>query len=156
MIFFITIIALFNYILAFEPSCTSCKFYIPSKTNNAELGFCRMFKNTCYNKGAQVVLPNYAQHCRENEHLCGKTGFFYEGNIDITKESNKLADQEDNDFINEFNEINNRCCGEVNEKDEIEQLEKDFFDILQRIKKHNKKKIYNTSKDLYKLFKRDK
>ena len=58
--------------------------------------------------------------------------------------------------MNEFNEINNRCCGEVNESDEIEQLEKDFFDILQRIKKHNKKKIYNTSKDLYNLFKRNK
>jgi len=160
MIFFVTILALLNYTFAFEPSCSSCKFYIPSNTNNPELGFCRMFKNTCYNKGAQVLLPNYAQHCRENENLCGKTGFLYEANIDITKEINKQqvgqAEQVDNDIINEFNEINNRCCGEVNEDDEIEQLEKDFFDILQRIKKHNKKKIYNTSKDLYKLFKRDK
>jgi hypothetical protein len=156
MIFFVTIFLVLNYILAFEPSCSSCKFYIPSNTNNPELGFCRMFKNTCYHKGAQVLLPNYAQHCRENEHLCGKTGVLYEANADITKESNKKFDQEDKDIIDDFNEINNRCCGEVNENHEIEQLEKDFFDILQRIKKHNKKKIYNTSKDLYKLFKRDK
>ena len=156
MIFFITILALFNCILAFEPSCNSCKFYIPSNTNNPEFGFCRMFKNTCYNKGAQVLLPNYAQHCRENENQCGKSGLLYQPDNDITKEMNIQLEEYDINIINEFNEINNRCCGEVNENNEIEQLEKDFFDILQRIKKHNKKRIYNTSKDLYKLFKRDK
>jgi hypothetical protein len=58
--------------------------------------------------------------------------------------------------MNEYEELNNRCCGEVNEADEIEQLEKDFFEIFQRIKRHNKKVVYTAGKDLYKLFKRNK
>jgi hypothetical protein len=56
------------------------------------------------------------------------------------------------------------CCGikiirdiEAEEKiDETEELEREIFDMLQKIKSHNKKKIYDTTKDLYKLFKRDK
>jgi hypothetical protein len=43
--------------------------------------------------------------------------------------------------INEINEIlSNMCCGEVNEKFEIneyEQLEKELFLILQKIRKHS-------------------
>jgi hypothetical protein len=57
-------------------------------------------------------------------------------------------------FSDDFEELNNRCCGEVNEIDEIEELERDFFELFQKIKKHNTKIIYNSTKDLYKLFKK--
>jgi hypothetical protein len=108
-----------------------------------------MFKNTCYNaKGKEVIVHNFATHCRNDERLCGKSGFLYEA------KDEGLSEVSEND-CKELNELNNRCCGEVNEKDEIEELEKEFFEIFQRIKKYNKKRIYNTSKDLYKLFKRN-
>jgi len=42
----------------------------------------------------------------------------------------------------------------VNEKDEIEDLEKEFFELYQKMKKHNKKKICRTIKDINKLFKK--
>ena len=58
-----------------------------------------------------------------------------------------------NNFLDDYNQLNNRCCGEVNETDEIEQLEKEFFEVFQRIKKYNKKRVINSANDLYKLFK---
>jgi hypothetical protein len=113
---------------------------------NQDLGLCEMFKNSCFYQGKETVLPNFAKHCRENENLCGKKGFLFES----------LNNYENNQqYYSELNELNNRCCGEVNETDEIEQLEKEFFEVFQKIKSHNKKRIYKTTKDLYKLFKRD-
>ena len=42
------------------------------------------------------------------------------------------------------------------ENDELEELEKEFFELFQKMRKHNTKRIYKTSKDLYKLFKKNK
>jgi hypothetical protein len=119
---------------------------MPNKKGNDELGLCKMFKDTCYVKSNEVTLYNFAIHCRSNENLCGKSGFLYEDASENVKVN--AIDME------ELNELNNRCCGEVNEKEDIEQLERDFFEVLQKIKKHNTKNIYRTSKDLYKLFRR--
>lgn len=51
----------------------------------------------------------------------------------------------------EYETLLNRCCGEVNETDELEQLERDFFEIYQKMKKYNKKRIIQTKHDIYKL-----
>jgi hypothetical protein len=112
-----------------------------------------MFKNKSYTrKGKEIIVHNFAAHCRNDENLCGKNGFLYEYNDEDSKD---VSENENENNYKELNELNNRCCGEVNEKDEIEELERDFFEIFQRIKKYNKKRIYNTTKDLYKLFKRN-
>jgi hypothetical protein len=151
MLAFLLFISVLNFVVSLEPSCTSCKFFIPNNRGQNDLGLCRMFKNNCYHRGKEYSLPNYAIHCRVNENLCGKTGFLYE-----SMKTNIDNDNTEEQQINiELNELNQRCCGEVNEKDEIEQLEKDFFEVFQKIRKHNKKQIYKTTKDLYKLFKRD-
>lgn len=172
---FITIISsIFINMFALEPSCTSCKHFIPNNRGDVDLGLCRMFRNTCYHRGKEYNLPNYAIHCRDNENLCGKSGFLYESitsadnsildiNMDtnLDKETNLLEQKKleqkklEQQIQNELIELNNRCCGEVNETDEIEQLEKEFFDVFQKIKKHNKKRIYKTTKDLFSLFKRN-
>jgi hypothetical protein len=152
MLPYLLLAIILNYIYAFEPSCTSCKYFMPS-TAGYELGLCNMFKNICYHKGQEFVFANYASHCRSNENLCGKTGFLYESTRINIENSNKL---EEEILKNDLIELNNRCCGEVNETDEIEQLEKDFFEVFQKIKKHNKKRIYKTTQDLYKLFKNKK
>lgn len=155
MLFFITLFTVMYYISGIELSCTKCKHFIPHHLGNQDLGLCEMFKNTCFYQGKESVLPNFAKHCRANENLCGKNGFLYEhinNNENHENHENQIIDSE---FNNKLNELNNRCCGEVNEKDEIEQLEKEFFEVFQKIKSHNKKRIYKTTKDLYKLFKRD-
>lgn len=151
MLSYLLILSLINIAFAYERSCSSCKWFIPIPNNkvNNELGLCKMFKNTCYNtKGQEVVIHNFAAHCRSDEHLCGKSGFLYEakdeGGVDVSE----------TEIMNDYDELNNRCCGEVNEKDEIEQLEKEFFDVFQRIKKYNKKRIFSASKDLYKFFRK--
>jgi hypothetical protein len=102
-----------------------------------------MFKNTPHTN-TDVLIANFAVHCRNDENLCGKTGIFYEPDYEIINKN----------FYNDYEELNNRCCGEVNEKYELDELEKEFFELFQKIKKHNTKRIYKTGKDLYKLFKK--
>jgi len=141
-------LSFFTLIYAFEPSCSSCKFYIPHNNGDTTLGLCKIFKNTPYNN-KDIIIYDYASHCRNNESLCGKGGLLYEQS-DVFFEKKLLDDYED---------IKNRCCGEVNEKDdidELEKLEKEFFEIFQKIKKHNTKRIYKSAKDMYKLFKNKK
>jgi hypothetical protein len=117
-----------------SPPCYLCKHFIPNVKAFDDLGLCRMFKEVSTHKGKQYTLPNYAVHCRENENLCGKTGHLFEAKK--TDETKKI--------------------GEIEKTDETEELEREIFDMLQKIKRHNKKRIYNTTKDLYKLFKQDK
>jgi len=153
MLTVIFIIAIISNAIALETFCTNCKYYIPNNRGNNDLGLCKMFINKCYHRGKEYNLPNYAIHCRNNENLCGKTGNLYEP-INVNLDKNKINIDLQND-LNILNEINNRCCGEVNETDEIEQFEKDFFEIFQKIKKHNKKNFYGSTKDLYNLFRRN-
>ena len=143
MLPYLLILSFVSIIYAFEPSCYSCKFYIPHKSN-PDLGLCKNFKDYVYLNNRRTLVSNLATHCRNNQNLCGKEGFLYEeANID-----QQIAD--------DYEELKNRCCGEVNETEEIEQLEKELFEVFQKIRNHNKKRIYKTSKDLYKLFKREK
>ncbi len=158
MLSYLLLFSLLNIIIAFEPSCTSCKFYIPNKKEHLELGLCKMFTTNVSPKGSTIEpLPNFAIHCRNNENLCGKAGFLYE-KAEYNDENSKIEPDPESGFereiINEYEDLKNRCCGEVNEDDELEQLERDFFEVFQKIKKHNRKRIYKTSQELYKLFKK--
>lgn len=112
----------------FTYNCLETKFYSNS------------IKNLVYNRHLreQNIISNFPLYCMENNEF---------SNINNqTNYENK---------INEINEtLNNMCCGEVNEKFEIkeyEQLEKELFIILQKIRKHSFNKIYEKSKKLYKL-----
>ena len=152
MLSYLLILSFINLIIAFDvPSCSSCKWFIPNNKGNPDLGLCKMFKYTYIHKGNEMIQHDFSAHCRSSENLCGKSGFLYEA-IDDTNDTNKNDNK--NSILNDYDELSNRCCGEVNETDEIEQLEKEFFEIFQRIKKHNKKRIFTASKDLYKLFRR--
>jgi hypothetical protein len=133
MIPYIILLSLFSMILALENSCKNCKYYINSIDNNPNLGLCKVFKDTHY-LDKDIVIHNFAIHCRNNENLCGKEGFFYE---DRTT----------------FYNLNKEYYSDINNKDELEQLEREMFDVLQRMKKYNTKRIYNTTKELYNLFK---
>ena len=149
---FVTLIQL---IIAFEPSCTTCKFFIPHETNNSpDLGLCTFFKDKVYyDNGNEVLIGNLAIHCRKNENLCGKSGFLYEPINDI----NNKNDKNDNEIFEKYENVKNLCCGEFTDKkdlDELEKLEKDMLEIFQKMRKHNTMRVYKNSKDLYKLFKK--
>ena len=149
MLRYLLLFSLINVLLAFDPPCSSCKHFIPNKKEYLSLGLCKMFTTNVSPKSERIEpLPNLAIHCRNNENLCGKSGFLYE-KAESTPELGV-----DPQLINEFEDLKNRCCGEVNESDELEQLERDFFEVFQKIKKHNRKRIYKTSQELYKLFKK--
>jgi hypothetical protein len=133
------ILSFISLIYGFEPLCSSCKFFIPHQSN-PELGLCDVLKEKSIND--INLLKNFAVDYRNNENICGKSGFLYE----------------DSELVNEKKEIiDNLCCGEVNEISEIhelERLEKDLVEIYQKMRLHNTKRIYKTTKDLYKLFKK--
>ena len=158
MLPFLLLFSFISIILAFEPPCSSCKHFISNNKGNLDLGLCKMFTNKLSLKGDDVALPNFARHCRNDEQLCGKFGFLYEpannnnNNNNATETTNSTIREEE--LVNEYEELKNRCCGEVNEDDELEQLERDFFEVFQKIKRHNRKRVYKTSQELYKLFKK--
>lgn len=129
MLPYLLFISFITFVFSYNPACISCKHYIPNKNINSDLGLCKMFQETVYNNG-YIRLYNFAKHCRNDEKLCGKKGFLYEDNPEI---------------IVEYEELNNKCCGEVNEKDELEELERDFFEIFQRMKKYNTVRKYRSS-----------
>ena len=140
-----------GYIYAFKPLCSSCKFYTPHKLNK-QLGLCELFKENGLNN---IRLNNFASHCLNNENLCGKSGFLYESKNTISDTSDT---SDTSDIADIIDQLDNMCCGEVNEKVEIEEyekIEKELSNIFQQIKKHNTKKNYKTTKDLYKLFKKN-
>ena len=155
MLSYVLLFSLLNIILAFDPPCSSCKHFIINKRGTLDLGLCKLFTVKVSPKEDSITLPNFALRCRNDENLCGKTGFRYEA---IHENNNPTTGSSVNEpdvaLLNELDDLQNRCCGEVNESDELEQLEKEFFEVFQKIKKHNRKRIYKTSQEFYKLFKK--
>ena len=87
-------------IYAKNNQCTNCKHFIPHKNNKiVTLGLCRMFGNKVSindnSKKSEKILYNFAQHCRDDENLCGKNGSLYEGlaiTINMEPNINNTAD----------------------------------------------------------------
>jgi hypothetical protein len=70
--------------------CDRCSNFIPYKNNKiAGLGRCKLFGDKIssqkYASVNEQILYNFADHCRKDEHLCGKEGWLYEENINIVK-----------------------------------------------------------------------
>jgi hypothetical protein len=105
-----------------------------------------MFKDTIYHNDKKTIVKNLAIQCRNNENLCGKSGFLYEP---INKEK-KFKNYE---YIKSFKQ--DISLYEDNLK-EVEQIEKELVDIFQRMRKHNTITLYKTSKEIYKLINKKK
>lgn len=154
MLPYLLLLSFISIILSFEPPCSSCKHFISNNKGALDLGLCKMFTNKLSLKGDDVALPNFARHCRNDEQLCGKIGFLYEPVNNGTETASSTISEDEREIINEYEDLKNRCCGEVNEDNELEQLEREFFEVFQKIKRHNRKRVYKTSQELYKLFKK--
>jgi hypothetical protein len=138
----ILFISFIGFLHALEKPCSTCKFFIP-QSNKIEIGLCSKFQDKIIMNNKEHFVKNLAVYCRNNENKCGKSGFLYE--------SNNI-----NDKIANYEDIESLCCGEFIEKSdlrELEEIEKDLVDIFQKMRRHNTKRIYKTTKDLYKLFK---
>ena len=112
-----------------EPSCSSCKFFLPNSIN-PDLGLCTMFQEKIYdNNKNEYIVNNLAIYCRGNEKLCGKNGYLYKSiDRDLKISENSIQKLEI-------------------EKLELKKLDKELISIFQKMKKHNTKRIYkNKSK----------
>ena len=128
IISYIILLSLFNAVFSLEPPCKNCKFYIPTLIgNNPNLGLCKIFKEMPY-VDKNVVIHNFAIHCRNDESLCGKEGIFYEPNINYI-----------DSVIDDKSTI-------PDDDDEVNQIKKELFDVLLKMKKYNTKKIYKIFK----------
>jgi len=70
-------------ICAQNKQCSNCKFFIPHKNNKVNSN--------------EKIIYNFAQHCRDDENLCGKNSTFYEEGGIINLESNKNDTNDAND-----------------------------------------------------------
>lgn len=139
MICYLLFFYLINSVNSFEPSCTTCKYFIPN-TLNTNFGLCRLFQENIYdNNNNEYIVNNVALQCRNNPHFCGKEGKLY-------KPIN--TKYENYEYIR-------RVCNNEYEKDleKIEKIEKELVDIFQKMRKHNTKKIYKKTKDIINRFK---
>jgi hypothetical protein len=150
--FIITLIALINIILAYNPlpDCTSCKYFIPNNNGIQDYGLCKMFKNTFNCDGNTVEMFDYASHCRKNKNLCGENGYLYE-----SKSADNLVkdEKEISGIIEKIDELRNQCCGEVCETNELDEIERELFFLFQRLKKYKKKQFESFGKTFYDLIK---
>lgn len=150
MFFLITLFAFLNNVLAYNPDCTSCKYFIPNNNGNVEYGLCKMFKNSFNCDGNTVEMFDFASHCRKNKNLCGEKGYLYELN---TTDNQVKDEREISGILEKIDELKNQCCGEVCETNEIDEIERELFLLFQRLKKYKKKQIENLGKTFYDLIK---
>jgi hypothetical protein len=119
-------------------SCKNCKWFIPNKNEKSpfDYGLCKLFINKTNINDINLMIYEYAKHCRSNEYLCGISGVMYEP-ITIVKDEKQYETErnEITELIDEYEELTNRCCGEVNETHEIEEIEQDFLKLFLRVKK---------------------
>lgn len=124
---YIILLSLFKAFFCLENSCKNCKFYIPTAMrNNPNLGLCKIFKETPY-LDKNIVIHNFAVHCRNDESLCGKDGIFYEPTVNYV--DGIIDDKTTND-----------------DDDEVKQIKKELLEVLVKMKKYNTKKIYKIFK----------
>jgi hypothetical protein len=93
-----------------------------------------MFGNNVYNKensSPKTIIYNFAQHCRDDESLCGKNAIFYESI------ESKIEKNEKNENKTEQNEnITNPKANDTKEgvvkmmDDEMKKLMNDYYYFL--------------------------
>jgi hypothetical protein len=137
---------LINYGYSFTPSCQTCKFFI-SNDKNEHLGLCNIFQDTVYHNNKKTLQKNLAIHCRNDENLCGKSGFVYEPikNDEFYKKFENyeyIKRVSGDEFIEETN------------LEELEKIEDNLLDIFQTMRRHNLRTFYTAPKSISKLLRK--
>jgi hypothetical protein len=110
-------------IYAQNKKCANCKYFIPHKNNKiVSLGLCRMFGNKVNSNGNEKMIYNFAEHCRDDENLCGKNASLYEKGITINLEPKK---NNTNDIVYNISENKLSIMD-----DEMKKLINDYYKFL--------------------------
>jgi hypothetical protein len=119
-------------IYAQNKQCTNCKHFVPHKNNKiSELGLCKMFGNRVYSKENIKVIYNFAQHCRDDESLCGKNAIFYEDIESKIEKNENRTEQNENSTNPKANDTNDTKDGVIKiMDDEMKKLMKDYYYFL--------------------------
>jgi hypothetical protein len=81
-IFLVIIYLYYAKIIAEYRSCKNCKFFIPFRMNQLhDLGFCKLVPLTMKEDDNSIFIYELTVSSRNNESLCGKSGFFYSEKI---------------------------------------------------------------------------
>lgn len=115
----------------FKSDCLGCKWFIPNNKGFYDYGRCKMFKNKYDCDGNQLIIYEFAKHCRNTENMCGKNAILYEPYNELSNDVNK--DMIISHLLDEYDEIKNKVYGEVNETDELNEIENDLMNIIQRL-----------------------
>ena len=132
MLLSIILLTIMTAVTSYEPLCSSCKWFLPNKNGNVDYGFCKMNKNSIPNRNSNIVMYDYAKHCRNNDNLCGKSGYLFEEN-----KLNSLVNFDNTNSKKKYNV--NEGYYNINEK----QYNKEIQQMLKRCKKHNIQNVYN-------------
>ena len=145
---FISIIMMTNIIFAdafenFTPPCTKCKWFVSHPDGNQEYGFCKQFNTFFYSRKEITIMNEYARHCRKNEYQCGPKGYLFEpkdlwnildNQFHVLKELKQLEDKYDLKELEEKKkELEDQICGEVNEKQDLEEWDKEYAMVKKKI-----------------------
>ena len=124
---------------ALNPTCDKCKWFIPNKNGVYEYGFCKMFANYYYTKDEKFILNEYARYSRKNENQCGPPGYLFEpkNTHNFIYKNDLLNMNNIKDEINhlqeKLTELEEQISGEVNEKKDLEEIEREYNSILKKI-----------------------
>jgi hypothetical protein len=100
IIIYLLLVSGIHFGLSFNPSCTSCKWFIPNKRDNNDYGLCGLYKQKYDVLKSDIIIYEFARHCRNNESMCGEDGYMYE-----KKESNN-KNKNDVDHVVVTSELN--------------------------------------------------
>jgi hypothetical protein len=84
--------------------CINCKNFIPYKNNKiSSLGLCKIFGNKIKNGNKNEIVYNFADHCRNDENLCGKDALLHES-IDLKQSTNLFVNNTNNTIVKATND----------------------------------------------------
>jgi hypothetical protein len=125
--------------------CSKCKWFIKNENkDDFEDGFCEIFKNTFF-LSYDFENHNKYKHvneCRKNDSLCGKNAYYFEPKIKNHKDSPTSSISDENMNFEELQylrekmiEMEQQNCGEVNENYDLDNWDKEYKQIKNRIEK---------------------
>ena len=127
--------------------CSKCKWFIKNENNDDfkddfEDGYCEIFKNNFFLNYDFYNKYKHVNECRKNELLCGKNAYYFEPklNNNDTPPSSSMPKEKNNfkelQYLREkIIEMEEQNCGEVNEKYDLENWEREYKQIKSRIEK---------------------
>jgi hypothetical protein len=84
-----------------------------------------MFGNKVNSNGNEKMIYNFAQHCRDDENLCGKNASFYETDIRIISPGKINNTNDTNDILYNISENKLSIMD-----DEMKKLMNDYYKFL--------------------------